>query len=407
MISTQHTDIAIIGAGPVGTALALWLLRDSPWHITLIDARMPDVAIQDTRSLAISQGSRILLENLSAWPQQATPIQTIHVSQQGTFGRTLIRHSDYGYEALGYVVPYRMLLKTLETTLSERHARTASFDWWRGSHVTQVDQTANHHLSLEMAGQHAGFLHAKIVVHAEGNSYQQPAHVQHQDRKIPSTIHKHQQRDYQQTALISTVTCTAPYPFRAWERFTSEGPLALLPLTESHDCKTFSLVWIGSPETTARRFDWPNSVFLENLNQAFGTRMGTFQTVEQRQCYPLSLYLAPTQVQGLRVVIGNAAQTLHPVAGQGFNLGLRDAWCLAAALHDQLDIQALTNFRQARLKDRQRTVMITDLLPRIFSTTHQPLKNLLGAALTTLDLVAPLRHQLAKQMMFGYRAHCP
>ena len=404
MTHIQHTDIAIIGAGPVGIALALWLLRDSPWQITLIDARMPDAPIQDSRTLAISQGSRILLENVSAWPKQATPIQTIHVSQQGTFGRTLIRHSDYGYEALGYVVPYRTLLQTLETTLLERQAKTSAFAWWKGSHVTQVDQISNDHLSLEIAGQHACALHAKMVVHAEGNSYQQPVHAQYQGRKIPSTIQKTQQRDYQQTALISTVTFTAPYPFWAWERFTSEGPLALLPLTESHDCKTFSLVWVGSPETTEQRLNWPNSIFLENLSQAFGKRMGTFQTVEQRQLYPLSLYLAPTQVQGLRVAIGNAAQTLHPVAGQGFNLGLRDAWCLAEALHDQLDTQALTHFKQARLKDRQRTVMITDLLPRIFSTTHQPLKSLLGAALTTLDLVAPLRHQLVKQMMFGYRA---
>lgn len=403
MMSTQHTDIAIIGAGPVGIALALWLLRDSPWHITLIDARLPDTPIQDIRTLAISHGSRILLENIAAWPQQATPIQTIHVSQQGTFGRTLIRHNDYGYEALGYVIPYSTLLQTLEKALLERQTNTSRFNWWRGSQVTHVAQTANESLSLVITGQHAGTLAAKMVVHAEGNVYQQPAHAQDQTRQTPSTIEKHQQRDYQQTALISTVTCTTPYPFWAWERFTSEGPLALLPLTASHNDQTWSLIWIGSPKTTEQRFNWSNAVFLENLSQAFGKRMGVFQTVEQRQCYPLSLYLAPTQVQGLRVAIGNASQTLHPVAGQGLNLGLRDAWCLAAAVHDQLNAQALTNFKQARLTDRQRTVMITDLLPRLFSTSQQPLKHILGTALTALDLIPPLRHQLAKQMMFGYR----
>lgn len=390
---TYQTDIAIIGAGPVGMALAAWLLRDHSWHVTLIDARMPGIPIQDQRSLAISQGSRILLENLVAWPKQATPIQTIHVSQQGIFGRTLIRHSDYGYDALGYVMPYQVLLDALEKKILTLQQANNAFDWRCGSQVTRVAETKNHESLIEISGQHSGLLRAKIVVHAEGNLFRNQILQQETLR-----------RDYQQTALISTVTCAMPRHLWAWERFTSEGPLALLPLAHSHDPTTFALVWVGSSNTTAQRKNCSDTVFLKQLTQAFGMRMGVFQTVAERVLYPLSLRcLTSTQIQGLRVAIGNAAQTLHPVAGQGFNLGLRDAWCLAESLHHRLDASALISFNKKRATDRQRTITITDLLPRVFSTTNRPFQYLLGMGLMSLDTLPPLRHTLAKHMMFGHR----
>ncbi len=417
---TAHhtTDIAIIGAGPIGLSLAHWLLRDSPWHITLIDAdgktaakkHTPastkiETAKQTHRALALSAGSRLLLEELGAWPyHDSTAIHTIHVSQRHHFGRTLIQREDYAIDALGHVVTYAALRSQLETTLLARATHYGErFNWWSNSQVMALHEQNEPCCGMTLTvKKNSGSsdienvfqqCHAGLVIHAEGTSLPQSIHAAEQN---------HQQRDYQQTALIGTITCDTPHIHWAWERFTAEGPLALLPLgiDQQSNKVAFSLVWVASDIQSKRRMALHDDAFLSELNTVFGQRLGKIQSICARQIFPLHLRARESLVQGRRVFVGNAAQTLHPVAGQGFNLGLRDAWSLANTLrHSTSDIQ-LAAFAQARKQDRQRTIAITDLLPRAFCS---PLKPLLGLGIAALDGIPSLRHLLARQMMFGHR----
>lgn len=424
------TDIAIIGAGPIGLALAHWLLRDSPWHITLIDSHspingardLPHAAVKDDasiaqktettkqtqRALALSAGSRLLLEDLEAWPHRhSTAIHTIHVSQRHHFGRALIQRDDYAIDALGHVVTYAALRHQLESTLAARAIPYAKrFNWWQNSQVITLHEqnkpgcgitltvkknSADNNIESTFQQCHAG-----LVIHAEGTSLQQ---------SMQAPQHNHQQRDYQQTALIGTITCDTPHVHWAWERFTAEGPLALLPLgiDQQSNKVAFSLVWVASDIVSKQRMALDDAAFLHELNTVFGQRLGKIQSISARQIFPLSLRANESLVYGRRVFVGNAAQTLHPVAGQGFNLGLRDAWSLANTLRHSISDTQLAVFSKTRQQDRQRTIAITDLLPRVFCSQFSPLKQLLGLGIATLDCVPPLRHRLARHMMFGYR----
>lgn len=425
------TDIAIIGAGPVGLSLAHWLLRDSPWHITLIDSHSPinlapdllstsiknhtpvttkiESAKQTQRALALSAGSRLLLEELGVWPHRnSTAIHTIHVSQRHHFGRTLIQREDYAIDALGHVVTYAALRSQLEATLTTRATHYGErFNWWHSSQVMALHEQnkpcCGVTLSVKKNGTDSGIentlqlCHAGLVIHAEGTPLlPQSTQVSEQS---------HQQRDYQQTALIGTITCDTPKIHWAWERFTAEGPIALLPLgidPQSNNV-AFSLVWVANDIQSKRRMALRDDAFLSEFNTIFGQRLGKIESICARQTFPLRLRARESLVQGRRVFVGNAAQTLHPVAGQGFNLGLRDAWSLAQTLRHSTSDMQLAAFAQARQQDRQRTIAITDLLPRVFCSPCSPLKQLLGLGIATLDAVPPVRHMLAKHMMFGYR----
>lgn len=407
-----HCDIAIIGAGPVGLALANWLLRESPWQIALIDAKSPEQSRHDPRAIAVSQGSRTLLEPLGAWPTTGTPIHTIHVSQRGHFGRTVIRHEDYGLPALGYVLPYGALVTALAEAL-RRHAHTTPaaakrLHWLTHAPVTQLDAPAGQPVSLQLQtnAQTTGLpdspsgqtnIVARYVVHAEGGLFhQQTAHAQTGGKT----------RDYGQTALLATVACNAPLAHWAWERFTPEGPLALLPQSRLHNGQPvheYALVWCSSTANASARMALDDAAFLHALEQAFGSRLGRFIHASPRHAIPLGLNAVAQQVQGRLIAIGNAAQTLHPVAGQGFNLGLRDAHTLAHALRDSLSEISLQAFARRRRADRFATIGLTDFLPRIFAGNFGPLAHARGAALAALELLPPLKHALAKQMMAGQR----
>ena len=424
------TDIAIIGAGPIGLSLAHWLLRDSPWHITLIDSHSPvniarhlpcastknhtpitpktETAKQTQRALALSAGSRLLLEELGVWPHRdSTAIHTIHVSQRHHFGRTLIQREDYAIDALGHVVTYTALRSQLEATLLARATHYGKrFNWWHNSQVMPSFEQSKPCCSVTLSVKKNSadnnientlqLCHAGLVIHAEGTLLPQ---------STLASAQSHQQRDYQQTALIGTITCDTPKIHWAWERFTAEGPLALLPLgiDQSSNKAAFSLVWVANDNHSKRRLALHDDAFLSELNTVFGQRLGKIQSICARQIFPLRLRTSESLVHDRHVFVGNAAQTLHPVAGQGFNLGLRDAWSLAHTLRHSTSDMQLAAFAQARQQDRQRTIAITDLLPRVFCSPCSPLKQLLGLGIATLDAVPPVRHMLAKHMMFGYR----
>ncbi|KAG8151863.1 UbiH/UbiF/VisC/COQ6 family ubiquinone biosynthesis hydroxylase [Burkholderia catarinensis] len=387
--ATPDYDLAIVGAGPVGLALAGWLARRSATQhasIALVDAREPAASANDPRAIAVSHGSRVLLDTL-AWPADATPIEHIHVSQRGHFGRTLIDRDEHDLAALGYVVRYGSLVQALAGAV-----RGTRVDWLTSTTARAPQQDADG-VTLTLDGpQGERTLRARIVINAEGGLF----HEQQADTG------KHR-RDYGQTALVGTVTVSAPRPNVAWERFTHEGPLALLPLGGPRQAD-YSLVWCCTPDEAARRAALPDDAFLRELAHAFGERMGDFVAIAGRASFPLGLNAAQTLVSGRVAIVGNAAQTLHPVAGQGLNLGLRDAHTLVDTLSAQgFEAIALATFNARRALDRRFTIGATDTLARLFTIDAGPLPLLRGAALAALEFVPPLKKVIARQMMFGQR----
>ncbi|WP_369324283.1 UbiH/UbiF/VisC/COQ6 family ubiquinone biosynthesis hydroxylase [Burkholderia cepacia] len=387
--ATPDYDLAIVGAGPVGLALAGWLARRSATQhasIALIDAREPAASANDPRAIAVSHGSRVLLDTL-AWPADAAPIEHIHVSQRGHFGRTLIDRDEHDLAALGYVVRFGSLVQALAGAV-----RGTRVDWLTSTTARAPQQDADG-VTLTLDGpQGERTLRARIVINAEGGLF----HEQRADTG------KHR-RDYGQTAIVGTVTVSAPRPNVAWERFTHEGPLALLPLGGPRQAE-YSLVWCCTPDEAARRAALPDDAFLRELGSAFGERMGDFVAIAGRASFPLGLNAAQTLVNGRVAIVGNAAQTLHPVAGQGLNLGLRDAHTLVDTLSTQgFEATALATFNARRALDRRFTIGATDTLARLFTIDSGPLPLLRGAALTALEFVPPLKKVIARQMMFGQR----
>jgi 2-octaprenyl-6-methoxyphenol hydroxylase len=400
-VPTQETpfdyDIAIVGAGPVGLALAGWLARRSATSrlsIALLDSRTPESASSDPRALALSHGSRVMLQELG-FPADSTPIRRIHVSQRGHFGRTLIEHDEHELPELGYVVKYGSLVGALANAV-----RAAKVDWLTNtSALAPLQDNDGVTLPLHSAESQDGerSIRVKVLVNAEGGLYQQ--HAQKDDAVSP----ERRSRDYGQTAIVGTVSVSDPRANVAWERFTNEGPIALLPCGGARHAD-YALVWCGSPEQSARRMDLSDEALLAELGAAFGTRMGAFTRIVGRAAFPLGLTALHTLIDRRMVAIGNAAQTLHPVAGQGLNLGLRDARALCDALSiDGARPLALARFAQRRALDRRLTIGATDTLARIFTVDFPPLAAMRGLALTALEFLPPVKTALARQMMFGQR----
>jgi len=349
----MRVEVSIQGAGPVGCVLAL-LLHLAGRPVVLIEKRKETPSA--LRPLALSHASRLILERAGAWQLLApTPIETIHVSQQGGFGRTRLSAADAGVPALGYVVGYAELLERL-------------LDRVRGIGI-RIEAEASE---------------APLVVHAEGSSG---------DAK---------EKSYGQEAIVALVTTQPAATGTAWERFTAEGPLALLPLAGR-----YCMVWGMQPDRARQLCDAPQAEFLGALAQAFGGRAGEFTAVAARSRAPLALRVRPSRVGERAAYIGNAAQSLHPVAGQGLNLGLRDAWDLARVLHgaaDPGDPDLLARFAAMRRIDAMATVRITDFLAGAFVGAN-PLGGLMrGFGLTALDICLPARRFFARRMIYGASA---
>lgn len=389
---TAHVHIAICGAGPVGQALALMLHQQgiAAHDILLLDAKTSAQARLDARTIALSYGSKQILHAIQAWPVRATAIEQIHVSRRGHFGRSLIHASHYQLPALGYVARYGDIITPLQQGIEQR-----GIPFRRPVHVTSIAEQA-HQALLTLAD--GSCISADLVIQAEGGSFS--------DQEQRSEHH-----DYQQTAVIAHVTGSQPMAGRAFERFTEQGPLALLPQEDG-----YALVWCTRPASASALLALDDAAFLHALQQAFGNRLGSFLKVSARHAYPLGLN-AQAHAGTRSVKIGNAAQTLHPVAGQGLNLGLRDALVLAKCLTRQplsavagsvqSDVlsQALSDFIALRQRDRSSTIRITDGMAKIFASAPDgaPSQSLLGLGLGVLDLLAPAKKLLAEQMMFGQR----
>ena len=344
----------------------------------IFDARGRGAGLNDSRILALSHGTRQTLEWLGAWQGiDATPIRTIHVSQRGHLGRSVISAEQEVIPALGYVCSAHELYTTLDKAV-----KAANIGYRDNSRIEAVNAEAQH-VNFLAGGENC---RAQLVAYAEG---------------VVDNATDIKSRDYDQHAVTTIVTASEAPQGRAWERFTAKGPIALLPFGQA-----FALVQTCSPEAAGALTAMPAKDFLTQLQDCFGQRL-RFTGVGPRHSFPLGLRYRHEAVAERQVWLGNAAQTLHPVAGQGFNLALRDVRELARTLVNAGDSGApdlLQRYASKRRLDRHSTIGFTDTLVRLFSNDNPLLGHACGAGLLGLDLLPAARSFLARRMMFGARA---
>lgn len=375
-------DVVVVGGGPVGAALALEL-HASGFSIALLEAREHVGAATGLRPLALSYGSRLIFERLGIWDAlgAATPIERIHVSQRGRFGRALLTAAQARLPALGYVTDYATLVSTLDAAVDR-----AGLNAVRGARVTTLAHDASSaRVEFTSAAGMADCI-ASLVVIADGSALAADVNVR--------------TTDYHQSAVTAVVRTEASHRRTAYERFTPEGPIALLPFGER-----YALVWTVSPADADELIGATPHAFLARLQDRFGERVGRFTEVGARAAHHLSLRVAERTTVGRAVLIGNAAQALHPVAGQGFNLGLRDAWELAIEIRRRSpgDAQLPQAYHARRRIDRRGGIAFTDALVRIFSNNLAALGFARGAGLALLDSLPPAKEFVMRRMVFGAR----
>ena len=363
----------IVGAGPVGLFLAL-LLAGAGMHCRVLEARSSSAVLGDRRSLALSWGSHLRLQRVGMDVRTCrigAPILSVHVSQAHHAGRTALSAAEAALPALGYVTPYRDLVQAL----LERAASCCEVRFH--ARVTGL-RNAGHEACISSTD---GESRADVVVIADGGG-----------ALLESAGFCTQHHNYGVDAFIATATAPQADRTTAYERFTASGPLALLPTVDGH-----SLVWAMPPAEAAALLTSPMATQIERVQRAFGWRAGRITAIVEPATYPLALRTTRPLAHGRIAVIGNAAQSLHPVAGQGLNLGLRDAWSLAGELraHPQDPAVALAAHAIARRRDRATTIGFTDMLARLFSLGLPGLAALRGAGLESLDLLPLPRRAFA------------
>jgi len=388
MISTSE-NIVIVGGGPVGMVLSL-LLAKNDIASTVLEVRKQGAANHDTRALALSYGARRILEKLGIWQSlsaYATAINTIHVSQKGSLGRSVLQATDYQQEALGYVLSYGALCTVLNAEL-QRFPMVKFIDEAQAEAITYDANQA----TIRYNRQSEVFqLNSQLAVLADGGrSLEEAAGL------------KRETKEYGHDALITKVSAELPHHNVAYERFTSDGPMALLPNGE----RDFSLVWTGKKALISPLLDLSDAEFLTQFHTQFGDRVGRFLTVEKRMTFPLKLSQLQEEDTPHLVVIGNAAQTMHPVAGQGFNVGLRDAEVLAQQILNTAaggfgTKEMLAAYRASRKTDTKNGLLFTDFLVNVFSNDILGFAKLRSTGLGLFDIVKPVKRHLVRKMSFG------
>ncbi|RKZ89539.1 MAG: 2-octaprenyl-6-methoxyphenyl hydroxylase [Gammaproteobacteria bacterium] len=386
-MATTHFDLIIVGGGMVGASLAC-TLQNTPLKIAVIEAFAINSDQQpsyDDRGIALAYGSQRIFEAMGLWSLLAphsTAITNIHISDRGHFGITRLSAQDENVPALGQVITARSMGQVLNQALSQQN----NLEMICPAKVTSLQQ---HTDSVELILNDDRCLSAKLIVAADGGN---------------STIRRllglgALEADYQQTAITANITPERQHQGRAFERFTDSGPIALLPMSDNR-C---SLVWTVKTGDEIDILELSDQDFLAQLQDRFGYRLGKLMQVGQRNSYPLKLMQADQAVQQRIVLIGNAAHSLHPIAGQGFNLGLRDVAALADVLattnKDCGDAQLLHDYKQWRQQDQDNVINTTDALVKLFSNNNPLLGHIRGAGLTVMDAIPPAKHWLAQKSM--------
>jgi 2-octaprenyl-6-methoxyphenol hydroxylase len=392
----EEFDIAVIGGGMVGASLAL-ALAAAGRRVVLIEGVSPASAAHqsfDERTTALGNASRRILEALGVWGGIAPHcgvIRAIHVSDAGRLAFARLAASEQGIEALGFVVPNRVLGQALWEQITVNAAISVRMP----AKVESVRSDAAG-VTLTLAGPgdtHSTTLRARLAVAADGAQS-----AVRRDAGISAT-----EADYDQVAIVANVATDRPHDGTAYERFTPAGPLALVPL---HD-GSYTVVWARPPAAARAALAATDDAFLKLLQQHFGWRVGKFSRVGRRASYRLKLTRADAAVAERTVLIGNAAQSLHPVAGQGFNLSLRDVAALAEAVAQDGDpgsAALLERFAQERAADRRGVTRFTDGLIRLFGDGRGPVRFGRDAGLLLFDLLPPAKRALARVSLgFGGR----
>ena len=345
----------------------------------------------DDRAIALAYGTRRILDGMGLWQQlleDATPIHQIHVSDRGHFGAARMDRADEGLPAIGYVVPARAIGQVLEAAV----ARAADIELFCPAQVTGVERSDSD-IRVHVRQDKAHFnLHGRVLVAADG---------------ADSSVREHfgitsLERDYGQSAIVTNITPQLLHRNIAYERFTDTGPLALLPMTEQR-C---AVVWTVTSSQVDAVMQLSDEDFLAQLQERFGQRLGRLQRVGRRQAWPLRLLHANESVRERVALIGNAVHTLHPIAGQGFNLGARDVAVLAEVLVDAVRrgedpgaLAVLERYDQWRRHDHRNVTVFTDGLARLFSLSLPGLGMVRGTGLLAFDLLPPAKRLLTRMTM--------
>ncbi|MDG2018553.1 MAG: 2-octaprenyl-6-methoxyphenyl hydroxylase [Porticoccaceae bacterium] len=389
-------DITIVGGGMVGISLALLLAKQQRWKVMVLEsqaikgASIPDYSPSfDARSTALSWSSRCIFQKIGVWPkieQHAQAISSIHVSDRGHFGLTRLEAEEAGVDALGYVVENSWLGSVLMQQAVEEDISLKG-----AAKITSIHPKAQSmELAIEVDGQQR-LINSKLLVVADGT-----------DSACAKTLGIQQHsKAYGHSAIIANISLEQPHGEVAYERFTDQGPMALLPLPEFKNTHRCALVWTQPSEQAEALMVSDESAFLSQLQARFGHRLGQFKQLGERAIYPLALSTSEEQVRRRLVVVGNAAHSLHPVAGQGFNLSLRDIDCLVQCLKDQPQItdvgelEPLLSYQKQRDKDQRNTLMFTDNLSKLFGLSSSMVALGRNSGLLMMDLVPTLRNQFA------------
>ncbi|MGS2717326.1 2-octaprenyl-6-methoxyphenyl hydroxylase [Eionea flava] len=407
--NAQNQHIAIVGGGMVGLSLALMLAKQLPEScaISLIEKiafpssdthHSSHNALQqpsfDARSTAISAGSAELLKAINVWPSLAAEteaINTIHISDRGHYANTRIHADDYSVDALGYVVENRHLGRALLQQLPDTRVSMIA------PASVECCKIKADHVELTVASdtqKTSPCVHASLLVVADGA-----------DSLLCQSLGIAAKKTaYQQSAIIANVALKQVHKGVAYERFTEQGPLALLPLSDCDGQHRAAIVWTRNSDVAESLCQASDTDFMAQLQNTMGYRAGQITQVGSRYHYPLTLIEAEEQIRSRIVVMGNAAHFLHPVAGQGFNLSLRDCAVLAKTLADNHqesvgDLSLLNRYQTCREKDQQLTIALTDSLVKAFSSTTLSHSVFRQCGLLSLQAIPMAKNQLAQQMM--------
>lgn len=377
-------EVLIIGGGLIGLCTGA-ALGELGYRVLVAEKRAEGAAGNDRRVLALSEGSRLILNRLGIWSRMTdvTAITEIIVSDQGNPTTVALRAAECEVPALGYVTPFDHLLLALK-----QHLRALTYVTLRYDCEARLLDTGDRSARVSLMGSSEEQISASLVVHAEGGS----------DSFARDDTHK----DYGQWAIVTEIQTNALSRGSAREHFTENGPVALLPLREHN-----SVIWTVPESERATFLSMHSAEFTDRLEQCLGLQPGSVQEVGVRAGFPLNLRKARRTIEPRAIRLGNAAQQLHPVAAQGFNLGLRDVWalheCLWESPTDPGATAHLDRYSRERRQDREVSVWITDSMVEIFGSRNPLLRTSRGAALTAFARFKSLRAILARRMMFGSR----